>query len=120
MGKQPYCRIFYYEKFSTDVPRTCILIGTLNERTFVNDHTGERWYLPIECFKEKRKKAIYPDKYYQGNRSEKDYLDSIREDFNQALAYRYKLYKEKKHSWTLPKKSLKDFYQERGGIYLCS
>lgn len=102
-----------YEKFSTDVPRTCILIGTLNERTFLNDHTGERRYLPVECFKEKRKKAIYPDKDYQGNQSEKDYLDSIREDFNQALAYGYKLYKEKKHSWTLPKELLKDFYQEQ-------
>lgn len=31
-----------YEKFSTDVPRTCILIGTLNERTFLNDHTREK------------------------------------------------------------------------------
>ena len=102
-----------YEKFSTDVPRTCILIGTLNERTFLNDHTGERRYLPVECFKENRKKAIYPDKDYQGNQSEKDYLDSIREDFNQALAYGYKLYKEKKHSWTLPKELLKDLYQEQ-------
>jgi predicted P-loop ATPase len=102
-----------YEKFSTDVPRTCILIGTLNERTFLNDHTGERRYLPVECFKEKRKKAIYPDKDYQRNQSEKDYLDSIREDFNQALAYGYKLYREKKHSWTLPKELLKDFYQEQ-------
>lgn len=102
-----------YEKFSTDVPRTCILISTLNERTFLNDHTGERRYLPVECFKEKRKKAIYPDKDYQGNQSEKDYLDFIREDFNQALAYGYKLYKEKKHSWTLPKELLKDLYQEQ-------
>ena len=102
-----------YEKFSTDVPRTCILIGTLNERTFLNDHTGERRYLPVECFKEKRIKAIYPDKDYQGDQTEKEYLESIREDFNQALAYGYKLYKEKKHSWTLPKELLADLYQEQ-------
>ena len=38
-----------YEKYATDVPRTCIFIGTLNERTFLNDHTGERRYLPVEC-----------------------------------------------------------------------
>lgn len=73
----------------------------------------ERRYLPVECFKEKRKKAIYPDNDYQGNKSEKGYLDFIREDFNQALAYGYKLYKEKKHSWALPKELLKDFYQEQ-------
>ena len=66
-----------YEKFSTDVPRTCILIGTLNERTFLNDHTGERRYLPVECHKEKRKKAIYIDKDFQGEQLEKEYLDSI-------------------------------------------
>lgn len=102
-----------YEKFSTDVPRTCILIGTLNERTFLNDHTGERRYLPVECHKENRRKAIYIDKDFQGEQSEKEYLDSIQENFNQALAYGYKLYKEKKHSWTLPKELLKDFYQEQ-------
>lgn len=102
-----------YEKFSTDVPRTCILIGTLNERTFLNDHTGERRYLPVECYKENRRKAIYLDKDFQDGQSEKEYLDSIREDFNQALAYGYKLYKEKKHSWTIPKELLEDLYQEQ-------
>lgn len=102
-----------YEKFSTDVPRTCILIGTLNERTFLNDHTGERRYLPVECHKEKRIKAIYPDKDFIGECSEKEYMDSIREDFNQALAYGYQLYKDKKHSWTIPKELLKDLYEEQ-------
>ncbi len=100
-----------YEKFSTDVPRTCILIGILNERTFLNDHTGERRYLPVECHKENRKKAIYIDKDFQGEQSEKEYLDLIREDFNQALAYGYKLYEENKHSWTIPKDLLEDLYQ---------
>jgi predicted P-loop ATPase len=102
-----------YEKFSTDVPRTCILIGTLNERTFLNDHTGERRYLPVECFKEKRKKSIYLDRDYQGNLSEEEHLKSMREDFNQALAYGYYLYKENLHSWTLPKELLKELYQEQ-------
>ena len=102
-----------YEKFSTDVPRTCILIGTLNERTFLNDHTGERRYLPVECFKDKRTRAIYPDKDYLGNLSEKEYIASIKEDFNQALAYGYKLYKDRKHSWTLPKELLEDLFKEQ-------
>jgi len=102
-----------YEKYSTDVPRTCILIGTLNERTFLNDHTGERRYLPVECHKEKRIKAIYPDKDSLGECSEKEYMDLIRGDFNQALAYGYQLYKNKKHSWTIPKELLKDLYEEQ-------
>lgn len=102
-----------YEKFSTDVPRTCILIGTLNERTFLNDHTRERRYLRVECNNENRKKAIYIDKDFQKDQSEKEYLDLIREDFNQALAYGYKLYKEKKHSWPIPKDLLEDLYQEQ-------
>lgn len=107
-----------YEKFSTDVPRTCILIGTLNERTFLNDHTGERRYLPVEYFKENRIKAIYPDKDYLGNLSEKEYLASIKEVFNQALAYGYKLYMEKNHSWTLPKELLEDLFKEQEKILL--
>lgn len=69
--------------------------------------------MPVECHKENRKKAIYLDKDSQGEQSEKEYLDSIQEDFNQALAYGYKLYKDKKHSWTIPKELLNDLYQEQ-------
>lgn len=102
-----------YERSSKDIPRTCILIGTLNERTFLNDHTGERRYLPVECFKEERRKPIYLDKDYQGDLSEEEYLQLIREDFNQALAYGYHLYKENLHSWILPKKIVKELYKEQ-------
>lgn len=102
-----------YEKFSTDVPRTCILIGTLNERTFLNDHTGERRYLPVECHKDKRKKAVYPDKEYLQDLSEQEYVLAIQEDFHQALAFGYELYKRKAHSWTIPKDLLKDLYEEQ-------
>lgn len=63
--------------------------------------------------KENRKKAIYVDKDFQKDQSEKEYLDLIREDFNQALAYGYKLYKEKKHSWTIPKDLLEYLYKEQ-------
>lgn len=31
-----------FDKMANDIPRTCIMIGTLNEITFLNDHTGER------------------------------------------------------------------------------
>ena len=102
-----------YERSAKDIPRTCILIGTLHERTFLNDHTGERRYLPVECHREKRKKSIYYDKNYLGDLSEREYLKSIREDFNQALAYGYYLYKNKKHFWTLPKHLEKVLYEEQ-------
>ncbi len=45
--------------------------------------------------------------------SEKEYILSIREDFNQALAYGYELYKKNLHSWTIPKDLLKDLYEEQ-------
>lgn len=76
-----------YEKYATDVPRTCIFIGTLNERTFLNDHTRERRYLPVECNPNKRVRTIFPDKNNKEKLSDKEYMSSIREDFNQALAW---------------------------------
>lgn len=59
-----------------------------------------------------RTKAVYADKEYLGNLSEKEYLLSIREDFKQALAYGYELYKNKSHSWNIPKELLKNLYEE--------
>src|SRR5699024_9959760 len=78
-----------YEKYATDVPRTCIFIGTLNERTFLNDHTGERRYLPVECNPNQRVRTIFPDKNNKEKISDKEYISLIREDFNQALALGY-------------------------------
>ncbi len=102
-----------YERSAKDIPRTCILIGTLNERTFLNDHTGERRYLPVECFKERRSKSIYLDKEFLGNKSEKEYLNSIREDFHQALAYGYYLYKNNLHFWTITKDLINELQEEQ-------
>ncbi len=69
-----------YEKYATDVPRTCIFIGTLNERTFLNDHTGERRYLPVECNPNQRVRTIFPDKNNKEKFSDKEYMSCIRED----------------------------------------
>lgn len=102
-----------YEKYATDVPRTCIFIGTLNERTFLNDHTGERRYLPVECNINKRERTIYPDKNNKEKLSDKEYMSRIREDFNQALALGYKIFKNKSHSWAIPNNLLKDLYKEQ-------
>lgn len=37
-----------YERFSADVKRTCILIATTNDATFLGDFSGERRYLPVK------------------------------------------------------------------------
>ena len=37
-----------YERFSADVKRTCILIATTNNATFLGDFSGERRYLPVK------------------------------------------------------------------------
>ncbi len=102
-----------YEKYATDVPRTCIFIGTLNEKTFLNDHTGERRYLPVECNRNRRVRTIFPDKNDKEKFSDKEYISSIREDFNQALALGYEIFKNKTHAWTIPKNLLKDLYKEQ-------
>lgn len=102
-----------YEKYATDVPRTCIFIGTLNERTFLNAHTGERRYLPVECNPNQRIRTIYLDKNNKEILSGKEYIARIREDFNQALALGYEIFKNKTHAWTIPKNLLKDLYNEQ-------
>ena len=102
-----------YEKYATDVPRTCIFIGTLNERTFLNDHTGERRYLPVECNPNQRVRTIFPDKNNKEKFSDKEYMSCIREDFNQALALGYEIFKNKTHAWTILKNLLKDLYEEQ-------
>ncbi|MDD6918967.1 MAG: VapE family protein [Peptoniphilaceae bacterium] len=94
------------EKYATDVPRSCIFIGTLNERTFLNDHTGE-------CNPNQRVRTIFPDKNNKEKISDKEYISLIREDFNQALALGYEIFKNKTHAWTIPKNLLKDLYKEQ-------
>lgn len=91
-----------YDKFSSDVKRTSILVGTLNEMEFLNDHTGERRYLPVKCDIKKRKKPIYPLPEFLCGLTNSQYEESVRADFENAVAYGYKLYKEDQHQMTLP------------------
>jgi len=37
-----------YERFSADVKRTCVLVATTNDATFLGDFSGERRYLPVQ------------------------------------------------------------------------
>ena len=38
-----------YEKYKSVLPRRCILIGTTNNRQFLNDKTGNRRFFPVVC-----------------------------------------------------------------------
>ena len=102
-----------YDQFSRDIPRTSIMIGTLNELTFLNDHTGERRYLPVECSIKKRKKSVYPKEEYLNGMTMKAYEKEVKKDFEMAVAYAYKLYREEKHSFIIPDKFLESLDEIR-------
>lgn len=38
-----------YGKRKAQVPRTCVLVGTTNDHSFLTDRTGNRRFLPVEC-----------------------------------------------------------------------
>lgn len=63
--------------------------------------------MPVECNPNKRVRTIYPDKNNKEKLSDKEYISRIREDFNQALALGYEIFKNKTHVWSIPKKSIK-------------
>lgn len=60
-----------------------------------------------------RVKSIYFDKNYQTKLSEEEYILLIREDFNQALALGYEIYKNKRHYWVIPNNLLEDLFKEQ-------
>ena len=69
--------------------------------------------MPVECNSNKRAKTIYPDKNNNEKLSDKEYMSCIREDFNQAIALGYEIFKNKTHAWTIQKHLLKDLHKEQ-------
>ena len=51
-----------YKRFSTDVKRSCVLIATTNDATFLGDFSGERRYLPVKVNSEKIQTPLMYDR----------------------------------------------------------
>lgn len=78
-----------YERRSEQRKRTCVFIGTTNEPQFLNDRSGNRRFLPLECGAEPIKKSLFIDE------------DKLINEFKQAWAEAYEIYKSGKFSLVL-------------------
>lgn len=95
-----------YERYSADVKRTCILIATTNDATFLGDFSGERRYLPVKVDIDKIQLPVFYDaeKFpVLESISREDYKTIVDKDFKGAVAQAVQIYKNKMHDFTLPK-----------------
>lgn len=100
-----------YERFSTDVKRTCILIATTNDATFLGDFSGERRYLPVKVNAENIQIPLMydPEKYpVLETITRKEHEEIIKQDFEGAIAEAVYLYENKLHDFYLPKELRSD------------
>ena len=101
-----------YERFSTDVKRTCILIATTNDATFLGDFSGGRRYLPVKVNAENIQiPLMYNSKKYPvlATITRKEHEEIIKQDFEGAIAEAVYLYKNILHDFYLPKELRSDF-----------
>lgn len=95
-----------YERFSADVKRTCILIATTNDATFLGDFSGERRYLPVKVNSENIELPIMYDaeKFpVLETITREEHHNIIKHDFEGAIAEAVYLYENKLHDFYLPK-----------------
>ena len=95
-----------YERFSADVKRTCILIATTNDATFLGDFSGERRYLPVKVNSENIELPIMYDveKFpVLETITREEHRNIIQHDFEGAIAEAMYLYENKLHDFYLPK-----------------
>ena len=95
-----------YERFSADVKRTCILIATTNDATFLGDFSGERRYLPVKVNSENIELPIMYDaeKFPVLETITRDeHHNIVQHDFEGAIAEAVHLYENKLHDFYLPK-----------------
>lgn len=95
-----------YERFFADVKRTCILIATTNDATFLGDFSGERRYLPVKVNSENIELPIMYDveKFpILENITREEHRNIVQHDFEGAIAEAVYLYENKFHDFYLPK-----------------
>ena len=95
-----------YERFSADVKRTCILIATTNDATFLGDFSGERRYLPVKVNSENIELPIMYDveKFpILETITREEHRNIVQHDFERAIAEAVYLYENKLHDFYLPK-----------------
>ena len=78
-----------YERRSEQRKRTCVFIGTTNEPQFLNDRSGNRRFLPLECGVVPIRKSLFINE------------DELKNEFKQAWAEAYDTYKSGKFSLVL-------------------
>ena len=101
-----------YERFSADVKRTCILIATTNDATFLGDFSGERRYLPVKVNSENIELPIMYDveKFpILETITREEHRNIVQHDFEGAIAEAVYLYENKLHDFYLPKELRTDF-----------
>lgn len=99
-----------YERFSRDIKRTCILIATTNDATFLGDFSGERRYLPVQVNQENIEVPVVYDieKFPQiAHMTKEEHKRIVDEDFSGAVAQAVYLYENDLHDFTVPN-SLKE------------
>ena len=95
-----------YERFSADVKRTCILIATTNDATFLGDFSGERRYLPVKVNSENVELPIMYDAEefpVLETITREEHHNIVKYDFEGAIAEAVYLYENKLHDLYLPK-----------------
>ena len=95
-----------YERYSEDVDRTCILIATTNDGTFLGDFSGERRYLPVKVNSEKIQTPLMYDleKFpVLETITREEHRNIVQHDFEGAIAEAVYLYENKLHDFYLPK-----------------
>lgn len=88
-----------YARESEKRKRTCVFVGTTNEAQFLNDKTGNRRFLPIECGVMPIEKSLFVDE------------NILMNEFKQAWAEAYEIYNSGKFSLVLSKE-MQEYVEE--------
>ena len=93
-----------YERFSADVKRTCVLVATTNDATFLGDFSGERRYLPVQVQAENIVLPVMynPEKFpVLESISREEHQRIMKRDFEGAIAEAVYIYENNLHDFYL-------------------